>query len=444
MKKTRYALCGASTRGVYHFALPLLGLNRSDGPNFDDQADLAAVLDIDSVRFETFMGKIKRRIPFYPSADLKRMLAEIRPDVLLVASPDYTHAEYIVAGLEAGCDVIVEKPMVIDSAQIRAVQTAERRTGKQVRVAFNYRYAPMHKALKRIILEGKLGRITNVEFTFNLDTWHGSSYFYRWNRERAKSGGLSIHKCCHHFDLITWWLGDTPEWVFAFGALNYYGQNGALRPRDEEGRPLDPVAEKRACPVFDKYYADKNTPEDNALRPGWDGYNLPYDVQYPPNRHRYIYDAAINIEDTYSAVARYHGGASLSYSCNFCTPWEGYILGINGTKGRVEIVHHSNPDPTGGTAPAEDRGIIAFYPLFGGKEEIVIPPVPGGHGGADYTMQRDLFDRVCDESRELNLVAGSAEGAVSVAMGEAVWRSAVERRPVNVEELLAGVGGATL
>lgn len=161
-------------------------------------------------------------------------------------------------------------------------------------------------------------------------------------------------------------------------------------------------------------------------------------MQYPPDRRRYIYDAEIDIEDTYSMVARYRNGASLSYSCNFCTPWEGYILGINGTKGRVEIRHHSNPDPTGGTAPAEDEGRIVFYPLFGGKEDIVIPAVSGGHGGADYTIQRDLFDMVCAESRELKLVAGSADGAVSVAMGEAVWRSAVEKRPISLAELLNG------
>jgi predicted dehydrogenase len=441
MRKTRYALCGASFRGIYHFALPLLGMNHGDGPRFDDRAELVAILDVDRNRVSTFLSKIGRQIPFYPAAELKRMLAEGRPDVLLVVSPDCTHAEYVISALKSGCDVIVEKPMVIDSGQIRAVQAAEKRTGRHVRVAFNYRYTPTHKKLKRMILEGKLGRITNVEFTYNLDTWHGSSYFYRWNRERANSGGLSIHKGCHHFDLVNWWLGDSPEWVFAFGALNYYGKNGALRPRDEHGQPLDPVEEKRRCPVFCRHYAGKNTPEDNVVTPGWDTYNLPYDMQYPADRSRYIYDEAIDIEDTYSVVARYCGGASLSYSCNFCTPWEGYILGINGTKGRVEIVHHSNPDPTGGTAPAEEQGLITFYPLFGGKEEIVIPPVAGGHGGADFAIQRDLFDQVSDESRELGLVAGSADGAISVAMGEAVWRSVVEKRPVNVQELLGGTGG---
>jgi predicted dehydrogenase len=366
------------------------------------------------------------------------MIAETRPDVMLVVGPDYTHCEHTVTALENGCDVIVEKPMVISSEQARRVRAAESSSGRKVTVAFNYRYTPTHKRLKRMILDGKLGRIMNVELIYNLDTWHGSSYFYRWNRDRARSGGLSIHKCCHHFDLVNWWLDDAPEQVFAFGALNYYGGQGALRPRDAQGRPLSPAEEKRQCRIFQKYYADKAAPDSNEIRTGWDQFELPYDAQYPRDQRRYIYDDEIAIEDTYSAVVRYRGGASLSYSCNFCTPWEGYLLGMNGTGGRIEIVHHSNPDPTGQTAPAEETGVITYYPLFGGKQVIAVPPVAGGHGGADFVLQNDLFAGPSPESRALRLLAGSEAGAYSVAIGEAVWRSARENRPIAIRALLEG------
>ncbi|MFA6294177.1 MAG: Gfo/Idh/MocA family oxidoreductase [Victivallales bacterium] len=435
-KKTRYAVCGLSCRGIYHFVFPLLGKNHPGGPNFNETSELVAVLDIDERRVRAFYEKAGVQIPFYPPDGFGRMIAEMKPDVILVVSQDYSHCEYIVKGLRSGCDVIVEKPMVISGEQVRAVQEAERESGKRVRVAFNYRYAPIHRKLKRMIMEGKLGRITNVEFVYNLDTFHGASYFYRWNRERARSGGLSIHKCTHHFDLINWFLGDFPTEVFAYGALNYYGPNGAHRPHDAKGNPLQPVEEREKCPYFKKHYEGKCSPEDAAPAPGWDTFNLPYDVQYPPDQKRYIYDSAIDIEDTYSALVRFKSGASMSYSCNFSTPWEGYVLGINGTEGRIEINHHSNPDPTGNTAPLEEKSVIVFYPLLGGKQIIDIPPVLGGHGGADFTIQNDLFGKPSQESLELNLVAGSAEGAASVAVGEAVWRSIKEKRPVTIAELI--------
>ena len=438
MKRTRYVICGLSLRGIYHFVLPIIGKNWEGGSNFNDRAELVGILDIDPGRVAAFLKKFDLHIPFYPAAALGQMLAETQPDVLIATGPDATHCEYAVAGLEAGCDVIVEKPMVINCEQVRRLQAAEKKSGRQVRVAFNYRYTPPHKRLKRMILDGKLGRIINVEFTYNLDVLHGSSYFYRWNRDRRFSGGLNIHKCCHHFDLINWFLGDTPAEVFAFGSLNYYGPNGALRPRDKQGRPVPAAEEKQQCQIFQKFYADKFSPLSNDIRTSWDQFALPYDVQYPPTKRRYIYDDEIQIEDSYNAVVRYRGGAAMSYACNFCTPWEGYNLGINGTAGRIEIAHHAEPDPTGKTNPAEETGQITFYPLLGGKEVIAVPPVAGGHGGADFTIQNDLLAGPSTESQELQLVAGSQAGANSIALGEAVARSIQGKQMIVIDDLLAG------
>jgi predicted dehydrogenase len=329
--------------------------------------------------------------------------------------------------------------MVIDCRQLRRVREAEQASGRKVRVAHNYRYTPTHRRLKRMILEGKLGRIVNVEFTYNLDTFHGPSYFYRWNRDRKLSGGLSISKSCHHFDLVNWWLADVPETLFAFGGLNYLGTDGALRPRGENGDPLPPEEEKRRCPVFQKHYAGKFAPESNQISTGWDAYRLPYDAQYPPGERRYIYDAAIRIEDHYGVVARYRNGAILNYSINFCTPWEGYILGVNGTAGRAEIVCRTDPDPTGKPNPAAEVGRIIYYPLWGGKEVIEIPPEAGGHGGADFASQEDLLGEPSDEAKELQLVADSTAGGYAIAMGEATWRSVISGKPMDIGKMLAPV-----
>lgn len=435
--KHRYAICGLSLRGIYQYALPLLGLNRAGGPNFDHCAEVVAILDPDRDRVANFCRQIGREIPCYAPGAFKRMVRETKPDTIIAAGPDGTHARHVVAALDAGCGAITEKPMVIDCNQVRQVQAAEARNGRKLRVAHNYRYTPLHRKIKRLVHSGRLGKVVSVEFTYNLDTWHGSSYFYRWNRDRAQSGGLTLSKGCHHFDLANWWLGDVPEEVFAFGGLNYFGKDGALRPRDSQGRPLSPAEEKRRCPIFRKHYAGKFDPASNAIGTGWDTqFGLPYDTQYPPGERRYIYDDDIAIEDSYSVAVRYRSGTTMSYACNFCTPWEGYILGINGTKGRLEVVHRSDPDPTGKTNPADDGGRITLYPLFGGKEVIEVPAVPGGHGGADFAIQRDLFLKESTESRELQLVANSEAGAMAVAVGEAVWRSVKTRRPITIAQLL--------
>ena len=126
-RKTRYAICGLSVRGIYHFLLPLLGrADTKDAGDFRDQAEVVGILDLDLERIKQFQKKLGLSIPsFTPTQGVEAMIRETHPDVLLVAGPDFTHAEYILAGLRNDLRVIAEKPAVIHSEQIRQVLAAE-------------------------------------------------------------------------------------------------------------------------------------------------------------------------------------------------------------------------------------------------------------------------------------------------------------------------------
>jgi len=437
MKKHQYAIAGLSVRGIYAFVLPLLGRASSFGDNdFSEHSSLAAIIEPDEGRARHFCKVVGKDFPIYHPNDFDRMIAECEPETVIVTGPDFTHHDSIVNSLRGGRDVITEKPMVISSEQARSVLRAEKETQQRVFMAHNYRYMPIMQVVKSLLLEGRIGRVTNLEFTYNLDTFHGSSYFFRWNRERSKSGGLNIHKCCHHFDLINWLLADHPETLCAFGRRNYYGAEGAHRPRTEDGAPLGPTETKEACPYFQKHYAENFKAADNEIGTGWDEYRIAYDLQYPPDEPRYIYDEVIDIEDTYGVLMEYRRGAIVTYSCNFSTPWEGFVLGINGTEGRIEVAHHSNPDPTGRLVRATPDAQIFVYPLFGGREVVEVPTTSGGHGGADPLMQRDLYTSPSAESLRLGLMATSYQGAVAVSQGEAVYRSLSTKQTVAIRDLL--------
>lgn len=434
-RKTRYAICGLSTRGIYHFLLPLLGKSTTPGANdFSDVAEVVGVFDIDSKRVDTFNANQGLNLPFYAESDgIDAMIEKAKPDVLLVAGPDFTHCEHILAGLRHGLRVVAEKPLVINCEEMNRVLAAEKESTGSLVACHNMRYTGLHRTLRKLIKDGKIGRLINIEFVYNLDTRHGTSYFYRWNRERAKSGGLCIHKSVHHLDMINFVTGDVPDMVFSFGGLNYYGPNGAHRPRSADGQPLPLKETRENCPYFKQHYAGKIDPA-KRITPGWDAMELPYDEQYAEDG--YIYDDVIDIEDTYSTVVRFKSGASMTYSLNFSTPWEGYILALNGTEGRLELEHHSNPDPTGITTAAPSREKITFFPLFGGKEEFWVEPEVGGHGGSDPRIQRDLFMGESEESKDLGLVADSRDAAYAIATGEGMWRSIKDERPYKIKELL--------
>ena len=134
------------------------------------------------------------------------MVEHTKPDYVIVSGRDDTHIDYILRALHKQVNVITEKPMVTTASDAYKVMQAEAQSKGKVIVTFNYRYSTFHRKIKEMILEGKVGRITSVDLNWYIDTYHGSSYFKRWNRSREISGGLSIDKSTHHFDLINWWL----------------------------------------------------------------------------------------------------------------------------------------------------------------------------------------------------------------------------------------------
>ncbi|WP_275983495.1 Gfo/Idh/MocA family protein [Paenibacillus hamazuiensis] len=425
MGKKRYVICGVSTRANGMFIRPML-------ETFSAHCEIVGLLDADPGRFENCFRKFPtlKGLPVYFPGQFGQMLRETEPDVVIVAGADYTHADYIVQALEHHLEVISEKPMVTSGIDCRRVLDAQASSRGKLYVAFNYRYSPIHTRIKELILEGRVGRVTSIDLNWYLDTYHGASYFKRWNRKRSHSGGLSVHKSTHHFDLVSWWIGQKPVEAFAYGALNYFGPGGELNPAKEDGRFCGTCRVKTDCEYFMRWSTRSKeiVPEDDHL--------TQIDVQ-PGSRTGYradgcIFDSEIDIEDTYAAAVKYDRGALLSYSVNFSLPYEGYRLAINGTKGRIE----TQEVMTKRTSYSVPEQTIEYFPLFGGKETIHVVPRPGGHGGGDPLILEDLFLGP-DPRRSYEILAGAEAGADSVLTGEAVWKSVQAGRPVRISDLLA-------
>jgi len=449
VSRKRYAVCGLSNRGLAAFVHPLMGLSggRVDGvlgyggagDDLSASGTVVALVDSDRQRVEEFNAQLRAagaaELPYYSPDAFDDMLGELAPDAVIVTSPDRTHEAYIVAALARGVEVITEKPMVSSAAAARAVLRAESASTARIKVTHNLRYARTHRVIKRMILDGSIGAVTRVTLDYHVDLRHGASYFSRWNRQRAH-GGLAVHKCCHHFDLVTWLVGREPLEIFGYGALNYYGPRSPHRPSRpgaEGGTGSAPTAGAGELDPYLRGLRDTGVvPEGNGTHARTGLFGLPYAEQYPADRPMYIYDEEIDIEDTYSAVVGYEGGASLAYSIDFSSTWEGYRLGISGTHGSIEMLHGRTVD--GEPLPGSD--LIVLAPLFGKQSTVQVDAPRGEHAGADPEMRRDLFVEQSAESRELGLAATSLEGAWAVALGEGLWRSAVEHRPFRVAELL--------
>ena len=421
--KRKYAVCGLSARAIHMYVEPML-------TTFSERCEVVGLLDKDPLRFVICTDRCPSAaaVPTYTDAQLERMIEETGPDTMIVTSTDCTHAHYIVEALRHDLDVISEKPMATTAADCRRILQAESESRGKVILTFNYRYTPVHRRIKELMLEGRVGRVTSVDLNWYIDTRHGSSYFMRWNRLRASSGGLSVHKCCHHFDLVNWWVDQTPESVYALGALNYYGPESEHNPEKEDGRHCAGCPVREKCPYVMRWSTRTDVLGHGS---GESAADTRY-TGYSPDAC--IYDSEIDVEDTYVAAVRYSGGAFLSYSALFSCPYEGYRLAINGTRGRLESQEYHAPGRVPFPVPVQT---IDYFPLFGSKETIHVVHSEGGHGGGDPLLLEDLF-LGRDPQRPYSILAGASAGSYAVAIGEAVWRSAKEGRPVNVTDLLGG------
>jgi predicted dehydrogenase len=400
----RYVLVGCGVRGINMYARHL-------SKYYADVGELAAICDINQVRMDACNAYIERPVPTY--TDFDAMLRETKPDTVIVTTVDRTHHDFIIRSLEAGCDVITEKPMTVDEEKCRAILDAERRTGKRVTVTFNYRYSPQHQQIKRMIMDGAIGEVLSVDFSWPLDYIHGADFFRRWHRRLENSGGLLVHKATHHFDLVNWWIDSEPEEVFAHGSRSFYGPT-----RKERGERCHTCEHTETCEFFFDMSKIEYMQALYLNAEHEDGYY----------RDQCVFADEIDIYDTASVAVRYKSGASMAYSLTAYSPWEGYDLVLNGTKGRLEVDFLER-------APGRSPGIeIALHPLREPARSIEPDTGTGEHYGGDRLLRDHLFRGF--ESDPLGLQADSRAGAMSILTGVAANKSIQEGRPVPVAELI--------
>ncbi|MCM4082099.1 Gfo/Idh/MocA family protein [Paractinoplanes hotanensis] len=380
-------------------------------------AELVALADVNQARMDVHNGWLTKPVPTYQAAGLATMLARERVDELIVTSVDSTHAGHIVTALEAGCDVITEKPMTVDSPSCDRILDAVERTGRRVQVAFNYRFNPVHEVVRTLLAGGEIGEIGSVHFEWLLDVRHGADYFRRWHRDKASSGGLLVHKSGHHFDLVNWWLSAAPAEVYASGRLFFYGDQGRGRGQADDRFALDLTADPRLRALYVEPSAE-------------DGYHRDQDVFAP----------GVSIEDDLAVLVRYDSGATMSYHLTAYAPWEGYRLMVNGSKGRLELEvvesDHVSPAAAGqvkqGASPESGSVTLTIRPFWSPPYAVELQPVDReGHGGADKRMTAVLLG---GETDPMHRSATADDGALALLTGLAANESLATGRPVHVKE----------
>jgi predicted dehydrogenase len=168
--------------------------------------------------------------------DYRAMLKEKDLDIVLIGTPDHWHALPMIAAVEAGADVYVQKPISVDVVEGQAMVAAARRTKRVVQVGTQRRSTPhLVEARDRVIKEGKLGRVGLVEVYcyyhmrarenppdtdppeyFDYEMWTGPApmrpynklvHPRTWRAFTEYGNGIMGDMCIHMLDMVRWMLG---------------------------------------------------------------------------------------------------------------------------------------------------------------------------------------------------------------------------------------------
>jgi len=390
MASNPYVILGTESEGLNEKAL-CFGRCGQSGVRDVYVAELVGFCDVNKHRMKLANQRLGTSIPAF--ADFEEMLSVTRPDTVIVCTVDGTHHDFVIRALEAGCDVITEKPMTTTAAKVRAILEAEKHSGHTVHVSFNARYGAPTESLYKLLREGVIGDIISADFAEFLNTSHGADY---------------LHKATHHFDQLNWWIGGDPETIYAIGDTCYYGPT-----REERNERCLTCPYAKTCEFYLDLRANENLKALYLDAESEDGYY----------RDRCVFSDEIDIEDTLAVAIRYTNGV------------------FNGTKGRIEI------DMVNQYHGPNEMGILEVYrldqpleikvePLFGKPYTVPVKLREGGHGGADEGIREHLFRP--DVPDPLHQKAGSRAGAMSVLIGAAGNQSIASGMPIKIADLLKG------
>lgn len=154
-------------------------------------------------------------------SELDQALVRWRPEAVVVSNPTALHLEVAIPSAEAGCHLLIEKPVSHTMEGIEDLREALKRGGGQVLVGFQFRFHPGLKVVKRLLKEGAIGRVISARAHWGeyLPNWHPWEDYRLSYSARSDLGGGVLLTLCHPFDYLLWLVGEVASVSAEIGNL---------------------------------------------------------------------------------------------------------------------------------------------------------------------------------------------------------------------------------
>lgn len=207
-KKIGYAVVGLG-----------VGKNHAKAAFESESADLVAVCDLIEEKLEKAKEDYEGVLTY---TDYDEMLKNPDIDIASICVPSGMHADFAVRAMEAGKNVLVEKPIDITVEAAMRIEEARVRTGKIAGVVHQNRNNANMKPICEAIESGRLGKLILGDFAVK---WHRTQEYYDnggWRGTWEMDGGGSLmNQAVHTVDLMQWLMGDVESVTSQMGIFNH-------------------------------------------------------------------------------------------------------------------------------------------------------------------------------------------------------------------------------
>ena len=353
---------------------------------YPEKFNLVAIIENDEKRLEYAKTA-------YPGVrlfkDYKDFLPEkIEADIVAVATQDEDHKEHAIAMMQAGYDLLLEKPIANNKEDCLAIYEASKRYDKKVVICHVLRYTPFYSTVKRYIDSGKLGDVITIHASESVGYYHQAHSFVRgpW-RNKAQSSPMILAKCCHDMDILRYLMGEECLSVNSYGGLFYFNKEHAPKgataycsecPHKDCIYKAQTIYTSEAGRGFSAYFTTREKTDENILA---DLAKTQYD--------RCVFGCDNDVVDHQVTIMQFANGKTACHTMSAFSKEIYRDLKIHGTKAELVGV-------------IENNAFEVRY--FGGEVEHITVDISaanvGGHMGGDYFMMNSLYKALNGEEAE--------------------------------------------
>lgn len=201
----KYALIGCGRISTNHIKAAL-----------NNKLTIVAVCDILPECMEALLKKhdLEKDESIRRYEDYKQMIAEVKPELVSIATESGVHAEIALYCIEQGIHVIIEKPMAMSMRDANEIIKRSEEMGVKVCACHQNRFNVAIQKMRNALEEGRFGRLSHGSIHVR---WNRNQDYYTqapWRGTWAQDGGCLMNQCIHGIDLLRWTFGDEVEEVY--------------------------------------------------------------------------------------------------------------------------------------------------------------------------------------------------------------------------------------